>query len=83
MGTTITVRDIDPGDKAWLQAEAKRLGLSMEAYVRKLIGDQRAVSETQEKPSEVARRLFGPENGVELPPRGQYGYRPIDFDDFE
>lgn len=81
MGTTITVRDIDPGDKAWLQAEAKRLGLSMEAYVRKLIGDQRAVSETKEKPSEVFRRYFGPENGVELPPRGQYGYRPIEFGD--
>ena len=31
MSSTITVRDIDPSDKAWLQAEAKRVGLSMES----------------------------------------------------
>ena len=35
--TTITVRDIDPGDKIWLQTEAAQHGLSMEAFVRQLI----------------------------------------------
>ena len=57
------------------------MGLSMEAYVRKLIGEHREKSETREKPSEVARRLFGAENGIEPLPSSKVGYRPLDFQD--
>ena len=41
MGSVITVRDIDPGDKAWLRQEARHVGLSMEEYVRRLIHQKR------------------------------------------
>ena len=37
MGTSITVRDIDPGDKSWLRREARQTGVSMEELVRRLI----------------------------------------------
>lgn len=80
MSSTITVRDVDPADKTWLQREAKRLGVSMEELVRRLIHEKREKSRTKEKPSEAFRRYFGPEHGIELPPREKYGYRPVDFD---
>ena len=79
MSSTITVRDIDPSDKAWLQAEAKRVGLSMEAYVRKMIEDRRAKTQVREKPSDVFKRYFGEDNGVDLPARPKVGIRPVDF----
>ena len=75
----ITVRGLEPSDKAWLQAEARRTGLSMEAYVRRLIHERRTASEDAERPSEIARRLFGPEHGVDLPPRERFGFRSIEF----
>ncbi len=37
MGTSITVREIDPGDKSWLRREARQTGVSMEEFVRRLI----------------------------------------------
>lgn len=79
MSIIITVRNIDPGDKSWLQQEAKDQGVSMEEIVRRLIREKRQKAQAGEKPSEVFRRYFGPEHGVELPPRGQYGYRPVEF----
>lgn len=81
MSSTITVRDIDPTDKAWLQAEAKRVGLSMESYIRKMIEERRARSQVDEKPSDVFRRYFGEENGVDLLERPKVGVRPVDFSD--
>ena len=81
MSSIITVRNIDSGDKAWLQQEAKDQGVSMEEIVRRLIREKRQKAQTREKPSEVFRRYFGPEHGVELPPRGKYGYRPVEFQD--
>lgn len=51
MSSTITVPDIDPSDKAWLQAEAKRVGLSMESYVRKMIEERHAKTQQKEKPN--------------------------------
>ena len=79
MSSTITVRDIDPSDKAWLQAEAKRVGLSMDSYIRKMIEERRAKTHQKEKPSEVFKRYFGAENGVDLPEIPTVGARPIDF----
>jgi len=81
MSSIITVRNIDSGDKSWLQQEAKDQGVSMEEIVRRLIREKRQKAQTREKPSEVFRRYFGPEHGVELPPRGEYGYRPVEFQD--
>ena len=81
MSSTITVRDIDPSDKAWLQAEAKRVGLSMDSYIRKMIEERRAKTHQKEKPSEVFKRYFGAENGVDLPELPKFGAQPIDFSD--
>ena len=81
MSTTITIRGMDPADKAWLRREARRVGVSMEELARRLIRERRRKAENREKPSEIFKRYFGPEHGVELPPRGRYGYRPVVFDD--
>ena len=81
MNSAITVRDIDPGDKAWLKREARQVGVSMEEFVRRLIREKRVNSERRAKPSEAFERYFGPEHGVELPPPDRYGYRPVSFAD--
>ena len=50
MTISITVRDIDPGDKSWLRREARHIGVSMEELVRRLISrkarEDRASAET-------------------------------------
>lgn len=81
MGSSITVRDIDSGDKSWLKREARQIGISMEEFVRRLIHEKRAKTERRAKPSEVFARHFGAEHGVELPPPSRYGYRPVSFSD--
>ncbi len=83
MGATITVRNMDDGDKAWVRREAQRIGVSMEEFVRRLIHEKREKDESRAKPSEIFKRYFGPEYGVELPPRARYGYRPLDLSDGE
>lgn len=79
MGATITVRNIDPKEKSWLQREARRSAISMEEFVRRLIREKHAAAERRRKPSEVFKRHFGPEHGVELPPPSRHGYRPVSF----
>ena len=81
MRTMITIRGMDPADKAWLRREARRVGVSMEEFARRLIRERRRRAEKRENLSEIFKRYFGPEHGVELPPRGRYGYRPVVFDD--
>ena len=81
MKSAITVRDIEPEDKAWLKREARHVGVSMEEFVRRLIREKRLGSERRAKPSEAFPRYFGTEHGVELPPRERYGYRPVSFAD--
>ena len=79
MSTSITVRDIDPGDKSWLRREARQTGVSMEELVRRLIHEKRTKTERRPKPSEAFARHFGEEHGVELPPPVRHGYRPLSF----
>ena len=81
MNSSITVRDIDPGDKAWLKLQARHVGVSMEEFVRRLIREKRVNSERRAKPSEAFQQYFGTEHGVELPPPERYGYRPVSFAD--
>ena len=81
MGNTITVRDIDPGDKAWLRREARYTGVSMEEFVRRLIRERRESSAGETRPSEVFERYFGSEYGVELPELSRHGYQPFVFED--
>ncbi len=79
MGSSITVRDIDPGDKSWLKREAQQVGVSMEELVRRLVHEKRTKTERRLKPSEAFARHFGEDHGVELPPRARFGYRPLSF----
>ena len=79
MSTSITVRDIDPGDKSWLRREARRTGVSMEELVRRLIHEKRSKTECRPKPSEAFARHFGEKHGVELPPPVRHGYQPLSF----
>ncbi len=79
MASTITVRDIEPGDKAWLKREARRLGISMEELVRRLIRKERERARLREKPSEAFSKYFGAENGVDLPARERFRYRKLEF----
>lgn len=79
MGTSITVRDIEPGDKSWLRREARQTGVSMEELVRRLIHEKRSKSERRLKPSEAFARHFGENHGVELPPPARRGYKPLSF----
>lgn len=83
MSATITVRRMDPADKAWLKSEARLAGISMEEFVRRIIRDKREALRSRMRPSEAFGRYFGPEHGVELPLRGCYGYRPVEFRDVE
>ncbi|MCY4590637.1 MAG: hypothetical protein OXE86_08765 [Alphaproteobacteria bacterium] len=79
MSTSITVRDIDPGDKSWLRREARHIGVSMEDLVRRLIHEKRTRTERRLKPSEAFARHCGEEHGVELPPSVRRGYQPLLF----
>lgn len=79
MSGTITVRRIPPADKAWLKSQARLSGVSMEEFVRRLIRDRRDEARRRTRPSEVFRRYFGPDHGVELPPRERYRYKPVEF----
>ena len=79
MSTSITVRDIDPGDKSWLRREARQIGVSMEELVRRLIHEKRTKTERRPKPSEAFARYFGEKHGIELPAPVRRGYRPLSF----
>lgn len=80
MSTTVTVRHLDPGDKSWLKREARHLGISMEEFVRQMIHEKRERARQGATPSEVFKRYFGPEHGVELSLRARYGYRPVELE---
>ena len=79
MPSTLTIRGIDSGDKSWLKIEARRIGVSMEEFVRRLIKEKRAKTERRPKPSEAFARHFGPEHGIDLPPPARIGCRPLRF----
>ncbi len=81
MSSVITVRDIDPGDRAWLRHEASHAGLSMSQYVRRLIREKREEVERRRKPSEAFRRYFGAEHGIELPLTRSYRHKAVTFAD--
>ena len=79
MRNSITIHDIDPGDKSWLQREARRIGVSMEELVRRLIHEKRTNTARGLKPSEAFARHFGEEHGVELSSPVRRGHEPMSF----
>lgn len=83
MSYAITVRGLDASDKSWLKAEASDAGISMEEFVRRMIRREREERTGNESVSDLFLRYFGPEHGFEMPPRGKYGYRPLEFPEDE
>ena len=79
MSTGITVPNIDPGDKSRLRREARRVGVSMEELICRLIHERRTKAEHRPKPSEAFARHFGERHGVELPPPVRRGCEPLSF----
>ena len=51
MSTSITVRDIESGDKSWLRRESRQLEVSMEEETGRLIQEKRAKTKRRPKPS--------------------------------
>jgi len=70
---TLTIRNLDESLKTRLRVRAAERGHSMEEEAREILKENLAGKSagTGENLSDVFRRLFGPENGVdlELPPR--------------
>jgi len=77
--SVITVCNIDPGAKFWLRRAARHAGVSMDEFVRRMIRERRRKEEHRAIPSDIFRRHFGPEHGVELPLPERLGYRPVEF----
>lgn len=79
MKSTITVRDINPEDKACLKREESYFRVSTEEFGRPLIRDKRANAQRRTMPSEVFERYFGPDNGFDFPPPERYNYNTAQF----
>jgi hypothetical protein len=77
----LTFRQIDPADKEWLQRKAVREGLSMKERVRRLAREKRQQCMAQTKLSEIVRRYFGPQGGVELGERARFAFKVPDLQD--
>lgn len=78
---SLLIRDVDDALHARLKEAAARYRRSLEEEVRELLRAAVArqdAPEQQENLADIARRLFGPENGVDLdiPPRGDAPSRP-------
>ncbi len=82
--TSLLIRNVDPALHARLKERAAEHRRSLEEEARELLraGVARPEPESGETLIELARRLFGPEHGVNLdiPPRGAApGSPPPDF----
>lgn len=73
--TSLLIRNLDAALRAGLEARALKHHRSLEEEARELLRAGIAYPETEPGDSlvELARRLFGPEHGIDLdiPPRGE------------
>ena len=69
---SITIRNLDDDVKTRLRVRAAEHHHSMEEEVRVILRDAVGHKPSSRNLAEIARSLFGPNNGVdlELPPRG-------------
>lgn len=76
----LTIRKLDPAVKERLRVRAAQHGHSMEEEARRILSESCNPS-PQENLADIALRLFGKENGIdlELPPRLP-GREPPSFD---
>ena len=69
---SITVRNLDDNVKKRLRMRAAENNRSMSEEARIILGEAVMPKQSLKNLYEIAREIFGPENGVELelPPRG-------------
>ena len=79
--TGLTIRKLDPAVKERLRVRAARKGHSMEEEARRILGEICNPPAAPESLADIALRLFGRDNGVDLdlPPR-QPAREPPRFD---
>ncbi len=73
---SISVRKLDDEILKALRLRAAEQGISMEEEIRRIL--ERAVA-TPERITDVARRYFGPEHGIDLELPDRETSEPIDF----
>lgn len=83
MTTRITIREIDPKDKSWLEHQARVAGVTVDEFVLRLIREKRAQYERKLQPSKIFKQYFGKEHGVELPESTRVSYKPVSFHKFK
>lgn len=78
---SITIRNLDDSVKTRLRVQAAEHHRSMEEEVRLILREAVGRKPSSRNLTEIARSIFGPENGVdlELPTRGP-GREPPTFD---
>jgi len=72
---SITIRKLDDELKTRLKVRAAERGRSMEEEARRILHDS-LERDRPETLGDIARELFGPEHGVELPPHPRFKLRP-------
>ncbi|MBK8177025.1 MAG: plasmid stabilization protein [Rhodospirillales bacterium] len=78
---TLTIRKLDPEVKNRLRVRAAQQGHSMEEEARRILTHACETERTAESLVDVARRLFGPDHGVDLElPLREPGREPPRFD---
>lgn len=78
---SITVRNLDDNVKKRLRMRAAENNRSMSEEARIILGEAVSPKQSSKNLYEIAREIFGPENGVELelPPRDSIS-EPRNFD---
>jgi plasmid stability protein len=76
----LTIRKLDPVVKERLRVRAAQRGHSMEEEARRILSESCSQASRAENLADIARRLFGDANGIELElPRRQKGREPPRF----
>jgi plasmid stability protein len=77
---TLTIRRLDPAVKEWLRVRAAQHGHSMEEEARRILSESCGSLSRPENLADIALRLFGEENGIELKlPTRRVGREPPSF----
>lgn len=77
---TLTIRKLDPAVEERLRVRAAQRGHSMEEEARRILSERCGPASRAESLADIALRLFGDEDGVELElPERQVGREPSSF----
>jgi antitoxin FitA len=78
---TLTIRKLDPAVKERLRVRAAQRGHSMEEEARRILSESCGPASRPDNLADIALRLFGEQNGIELElPTRQMGRAPPSFD---